>query len=280
MTPLEKFTVAQRELDSILKNEDGTFRAGAEGAAAYAGAMRHLVDEEIRADAASKRATDGLHGFWLELQQGEASGKFAFSFASTMFKDFEDGIAKTVLATRNQHYELRRMWENYFKGLEEMALKFALSKSFASLAKLGTPSAGGGTAGGIAGLLAKLFSAFGGGGAGGGAAPPAAAGGFGGMAGDIPLMAEGGDVTPGSSFISGEAGAERVDLTRGGAHITPLGGAGGSTVHNYDLRGAVVTDELLRKAEGAQMMRASEERSVARSVSMQNEIAKRSRPTR
>jgi hypothetical protein len=96
-------------------------------------------------------------------------------------------------------------------------------------------------------------------------------------------MAEGGDATPGSSFISGEAGMERVDLTRsGGARITPLGGSmgGGDTHNNYDLRGAVVTDDLLRKAEGAQMMRASEERSVARAVRMQSEIAKRSRPGR
>ena len=140
MTPAQKFTVAQRELDSILKNADGTFRAGAEGAAAYAGAMRHITEEEEKAEAASRKAGEGLHAFWLELQQGEASGKFAFSFTSTMFKDFEDGIAKTILATRNQHAELRRMWEGYFKGLEEMALKFALSKSFASLANLGSPA--------------------------------------------------------------------------------------------------------------------------------------------
>jgi hypothetical protein len=285
MTPLQKFTVAQRELDLILKNQDGTFRAGAEGAAAYAGAMRHLVDEEIRAGEASKKATDGLHAFWLELQQGEKNGKFAFDLGSTMFRDIEDGIAKTILATRNQHAELRRMWENYFKGLEEMAIKFALSKSFASLANLGSPAgangqSGASSAGGIAGLLAKLFGAFGlggGGGAGGGAATASAA------PGDIPLFAEGGDATPGSSFISGEAGMERVDLTRGGgARITPLGGSmGGSetNIHN-DFRGTVMTDDLMRRAEALQAMRISEERSVARAVSMQSEIAKRSRPGR
>ena len=182
LTPVQRFTVAQRELDLILKNTDGTFRSGAEGAAAYAGAMRHLVEEEEKALGSSLKARDGLHAFWLELQQGEASGKFALSFTSTMFKDFEDGIAKTILATRNQHAELRRMWESYFKGLEEMAIKFALSKSFASVADLGSPSAGSGTgaaAGGIAGLLAKLFSASafgGGGGAAGNAATTAAAG--------------------------------------------------------------------------------------------------------
>lgn len=337
MTPVQKFTLAQQELDLILKNADGTFRAGAEGAAAYAGAMRHLVDEEIRADAASKKATDGLHGFWLELQQGEKSGKFAFDLGTTMFKDFEDGIAKTILATRSQHAELRRMWEGYFKGLEEMALKFALSKSFASLANLIAPNASGGgsssAGGGIAGLLGKIFgmggktpgtttnagidqatvanttattanttavnaltSAMqqqsGGGGGGGGLAGMLGGGGGdagsavadvgGGLGGAIEGFAEGGDATPGSSFISGEAGAERVDLTRGGgARITPLGSkTGGDTVHNYDMRGAVVTEELLRKAEAAQMMQQSEQRATARAVSMSQEISKRSRPGR
>jgi hypothetical protein len=281
MTPAQKFTVAQRELDSILKNADGIFRAGAEGAAAYAGAMRHITEEEQKAEAASRKAGEGLHAFWLELQQGEASGKFAFSFTSTMFKDFEDGISKTILATRSQHAELRRMWEGYFKGLEEMALKFALSKSFASLANLGSPAgaASGGGVSGIAGLLAKLFGM--GGGAGGGGGVTTAAAGAGG--GDIPLFAEGGDATPGSSFISGEAGAERVDLTRGGgARITPLGSkSGGGETHNYyDQRGSILTDDVLRRAEAAQMMQQSEQRSTARAVSMSQEIAKRSRPAR
>jgi len=198
-----------------------------------------------------------------------------------MFKDFEDGISKTILATRSQHAELRRMWEGYFKGLEEMALKFALSKSFASLANLGSPAgaASGGGVSGIAGLLAKLFGM--GGGAGGGGGVTTAAAGAGG--GDIPLFAEGGDATPGSSFISGEAGAERVDLTRGGgARITPLGSkSGGGETHNYyDQRGSILTDDVLRRAEAAQMMQQSEQRSTARAVSMSQEIAKRSRPAR
>jgi hypothetical protein len=53
------------------------------------------------------------------------------------------------------------------------------------------------------------------------------------------MLAEGGDVSPGGSFISGEAGAERVDMSaRGGAHITPLGfSTKGGEVHNhYDMR--------------------------------------------
>jgi hypothetical protein len=245
----------------------------------------HKMQEELmKLLERSSSASDGLKAFFLQLQiNGAENGKFAFSFASTMFKDFEDGIAKTILATRNQHAELRRMWESYFKGLEEMAIKFALSKSFASLANLGAAgvNAGSGTgaAGGIAGLLAKLFRSFGGGG--GNAATTAAAGAGGGVGGFAGFFAEGGDVTPGASFISGEAGAERIDLSGGGAHVTPLAAkSGGDTHYHFDQRGAVVTEDLVRKGEMAAAMRSTGEQSVARAVAMNNEIAKRSRPTR
>jgi hypothetical protein len=312
LTPVEKFTIAQKELDSILRNVDGTFKAGAEGAAAYAGAMRHLTEEEEKAQAASRKAADGLHAFYLELQHGgDQNGQFTFNLLNTAFKDVEDGIAKTILATRNEHEQLKRMWEGYFKSLEEMALKFAMTKSLSSLVNLipGVGGAGSGTgagsgaggagaaAGGFAGFLTQLFGAFGIGAAAAGNAGNAmfdAAGGGGGILGggapiasaalpdSIPFMAEGGDAAPGSSFISGEAGAEEVNLdSRGGAHVTPLGmKSGGDTNHYYDMRNSVVTDDLLRKADAARMMHATSEQSVARAVSMSTEIAKRSRPTR
>jgi hypothetical protein len=251
----------------------------------------HKMQEELlklleRSDSAS----DGMRAFFLQLQiDGAENGKFAFSFLTKAFSDVEDGIAKTILATRNEHEQLKRMWEGYFKSLEEMALKFAMTKSLSSLINLipgvgnGSGSGAGGaasSAGGIAGLLAKLFSQGSGGAAGGGATAAAAGGGdVGGFAG---MFAEGGDVSPGSSFISGEAGAEEVNLdARGGAHVTPLGAkGGGETNHYYDMRNSVVTDDLLRKADAARMMHASGEQSVARAVTMQAEIAKRSRPTR
>jgi len=242
--------------------------------------VHKLQEEMMKLLERSASAKDGLKAFWLELQiNGAENGKFAFSFASTMFKDFEDGIARTILATRNQHHELRRMWEGYFKGLEEMALKFALSKSFASLANLGSPagSAGSGLSG-IAGLLAKLFG-MGGAASGGGAT---AAAGAGGRADVLLGFSGGGDATPGSSFISGEAGLERVDLTRsGGARITPLGtkGSGETNIHN-DFRGTVMSDDLMRRAEAMQAIRASSEQSVARAVSMGHFFSNRRRQTR
>lgn len=318
MTPVEKFNLAQRELDLILRNADGTFRAGAEGAAAYAGAMRHLVEEEEKHQAASRSATDGLHAFWLEMQHGaEANGAFAFRLSTTFFKDFEDGMAKNILATARQHHEMKVMWQNYFRGLEEMALKFSLNKSMTGILgqlaktplgqKIGgmlghagagkdaatvanttatvantaainaltaksTIASGGGGAGGLLGLIPGL-------GGGGGAGAGVGGGDVGGFSG---FFAEGGDPTPGSSFVSGEAGLERVDLTRGGgAHVTPLSTKSSGEVHNhYHMEGSIVTDDLLRKAEGAQMMRASEQRAVATTMSMQSELGKRSRPSR
>jgi hypothetical protein len=110
---------------------------------------------------------------------------------------------------------------------------------------------------------------------------------FGGGAGDaadagapIPFFAEGGDATPGSSFISGEAGAEKVDLDRsGGAHVTPLGVAagGGDTHQYYDLRGAVVTDDLMRRGEAASLVHASQRQMMSAMPAMQREINLRKR---
>jgi hypothetical protein len=226
----------------------------------------------------------------------DQNGQFTFKLLNTAFNDFEDGIAKTILATANEHNQLKRMWEGYFKSLEEMALKYAMTKSLSSLINLipgvgngsgsgsGSGSGAGATAGGIAGLLAKLFGSMGGGGGAGAGADAGASTGWmgGGSPSILNAFAEGGDAAPGSSFISGEAGAEEVNLdARGGAHITPLAPkGGGDTNHYYDMRNSVVTDDLLRKADAARMMHEVGEQSVARSVSMQTEIAKRSRPSR
>jgi hypothetical protein len=127
-------------------------------------------------------------------------------------------------------------------------------------------SAAGGIGGGAGGEGSSFF--------GGGAGEAADAG------APIPFFAEGGDATPGSSFISGEAGAERVDLDRsGGAHVMPLGVAakGGDTNHFYDQRGAVVTDDLVRRAEAASMVHASQRQMMASMPAMQREINLRKR---
>jgi hypothetical protein len=101
------------------------------------------------------------------------------------------------------------------------------------------------------------------------------------LGGVLPAFASGGDATPGSSFISGEAGAEEVNLDgRGGAHITPLGvagGGGGDTHHHYDMRGSIVTDDVMRRSEAAASIRASEGRMRSAMPTMQREISLRKR---
>jgi hypothetical protein len=214
--------------------------------------------------------------------------------------------------------ELKAMWEHYFAELTEMAIKNAMTKGMASLigavrpaptqpagipgladgpplvgGKIADAAGGGGlTAAGtslqaaaaqLTAAAAALRASAGGGGGGLGGLIPGAGGGAGGGGlvggdGDIGWFAEGGDTSPGSSFISGESGAERVDMDkRGGAHITPLGFStkSGGDVHYYDQRGSVVTDDLVRKADAARAMSASENRSVARAVSMSQDIARR-----
>jgi hypothetical protein len=94
-------------------------------------------------------------------------------------------------------------------------------------------------------------------------------------------FANGGDATPGSRFISGESGAEEVDLDgRGGAHITPASGAtagGGDSHHYYDMRGAVVTDDLMTKAQAAASFRASEGRMMGAIPTLAREMSLRQR---
>jgi len=218
--------------------------------------------------------------------------------------------------------ELESMWERFFGGLMEKAVSHGLDKLVAGIPGLGPkaqPAGIPGLAGGpplvggqiaqssnvtaltantqaLIALTAKI-SAGGGGlgvlglGSGAGAGAAAAAPDISDLpsftnaasAMSFPMMAEGGFASPGSTFISGEAGAEEVTLgTDGGARITPLGvKTGGDTTHYYDMRGAVVTDDLIRKADAAQMMSATEQRSVARAVSMSQDIARRGgTPTR
>lgn len=232
-----------------------------------------------------------------------------------------DSLVKILETHKDQHakliHELRQMWEGYFAGLAKMAIQHGLQKllqpiadSFAKKPDDGSYASGSqsGAKDQMAAGPGMLFSALGKGKGNaaltanttalgsntqalialtakmtasqlGGAASSAGA-----NAADTPgMMAEGGDVSPGGSFISGESGAERVDLERGGAHVTPLGvsvGGGGDTHNHYDMRGAVVTDDLMRKADAAAAMARSETRAVARAVNQTQEIAKRSRPSR
>lgn len=82
-------------------------------------------------------------------------------------------------------------------------------------------------------------------------------------------------VSGGMSYLVGEQGPELFTPGSSGG-ITPNSRLGGGVVnHNYDTRGAVVTDDLVRKAELVSGMRFTESRSVARSVAASAQLAAR-----
>lgn len=246
-------------------------------------------------------------------------GQMTKGFESTV----ADSFVKIMETHKNQHaklmHELRQMWQNFFAGLAKMAIEHGMQKLLQPVAGLADKlfpkaAASGASASSGASLTsagtslhtaasllmqaaAALRASAGGGGltipsgvgegAGAGAGADAAGSSLGdvSMSGPIAFAAEGGDFSPGGSFVSGEAGAERVDLDKsGGAHVTPLGftmKSGGDThITNNDFRGAVVTDDLLRKADAARMQAVSEERAVSRAVAMTQELGKRQRPAR
>jgi len=115
-----------------------------------------------------------------------------------------------------------------------------------------------------------------------------AAAGAGGAAGDSgagPLasfagfFAGGGDVMPGQNFIAGEAGPELIRAGSLGANVTPNSKLGGSSIYN-DFRGTVMTDDLMRRAEGMAAIQHSERRMMAAIPTLQREIQLRNRANR
>jgi hypothetical protein len=239
----------------------------------------------------------GVKAFAIQLQIAAAeNGKFAYDILTASTKGAEEDVSKSLFAIleeqRGGHlkliHDLEALWSGYFKNLATMGMKHGMDQLMGPLAKAFT-GGGKGLAGGamkdvalnqnthaLMALTARMgFSGAPGAGGGAGGGFPAAPSFM-----SAPFMAEGGDATPGSSFISGESGAERVDLgASGGARITPLesSAAGGDTYHNYDMRGSVVTEDLMRRSEAAHAIHASESRMLSAMPAMQREISLRKR---
>ena len=95
-------------------------------------------------------------------------------------------------------------------------------------------------------------------------------GGFGGF---LTGKAGGGYVGAGNPYMVGERGPELFIPNTSGM-IVPNGAGGGGVVNQY-FDGCVVTDDLLRKADGARMMAATEKRAIAGAVSATNERYRR-----
>jgi hypothetical protein len=144
----------------------------------------------------------------------------------------------------------------FLRGLIDMFVEDVFIRPFAEALQNQKGSGGGG------GLFSSLFSSLLGGG---GASPQGSlAGSVAATIGDpqfAGLFAEGGTIPSGSWGIVGEAGAEAIRATGAGIEVMPnsalrSAGGGGGTPIIFDMRGAVMTEDLLRQAnaQAAQIM--------------------------
>ena len=229
-----------------------------------------------------------------------------------------DSLVKILETHAGQHqkliHQLRQMWESFFAGLAKMAIQRGLQGLLAPIAgaiakkpqsAAGTVDLGAGSAEQFAKGPGALFSGLGKAGGAGVAALPAnttaitanttalgantaALGTKAGTSaipipGATPGNAAGTDSWSGGSTWVGEQGPEVVNLPRG-SQVIPndalqANSGGDSYVHN-DFRGAVVTDDLMRKSDAVKMSQLSEDRAYSRAVTASKEIALRSRPSR
>lgn len=229
-----------------------------------------------------------------------------------------DSLVKILETHAGQHqkliHQLRQMWESFFAGLAKMAIQRGLQGLLAPIAgaiakkpqsAAGTVDLGAGSAEQFAKGPGALFSGLGKAGGAGVAALPAnttaitanttalgantAALGTKAGTSAIPILgampgnAAGTDSWSGGSTWVGEQGPEVVNLPRG-SQVIPndalqANSGGDSYVHN-DFRGAVVTDDLMRKSDAVKMSQLSEDRAYSRAVTASKEIALRSRPSR
>lgn len=316
LTPLDKYNLGVQELNELSSKGliDDTARAAALQALndEYVKSANH-IDELQQAMQKllehSDSAAAGLQAFFKQVQiTGEETGKAVFDGLNAAEKGAESSIAQSVIALQKGHRsaarELLQIWQQYFASLEETLLKAGMDKIFARLVSAISgpkPGAGGDVSGAIqstASHAAQLPQAVAGGtlqtagvqlqlaatrliaaasalqasGAGSATGGAAGAGAFAGF------FAEGGDISPGMHFVAGEAGAEDISLGPSGAHVTPLGGRGAGDNHQYfDMRGAVVTDDLMRRAEAQHAIALSERRMMGAIPAMQREINLRKR---
>jgi hypothetical protein len=273
--------------------------------------MQAITEEEDKILVKTGAIDAGIKAWADDLQRVKSAAEITLESLGQATKGFEDTATKSLMApleaqkTRQSQLinDLRKMWSSYFASLAQMGIKQGLSQLMAPVGKAISGSFGGALGGakpaGATGagtltaagtsllhagteLLSAAMALR-------ASASAASAGGSGGGIGaaldnpelPIPFFAAGGDATPGSSFISGEAGAEQVDLDRaGGAHITPLGfsekSGGGGGVYN-DFSHTVMTDDLMRRAEALAAISHSESRMMQAIPAMQREINQRKR---
>jgi hypothetical protein len=231
-------------------------------------------------------------------------------FEDNAVKSLENILERQGGGNQKLIKELRTMWAGYFNSLAEMALKHQLDVGIkAGTSKLAEKVPGlknifgggkdaavtsnttalGTNTEALIGLSARLSAGGTSGLPGGGGIPGFGGGGTsdggGGDIGDLtdsgsyglPGNAGGTDDWSGGPTWVGEQGPEVLNLPRG-SQITSNDAAtrrGDTHFHNYDMRGAVVTDDLLRKAEGANMMAASKKQAVNEAIAHVSELRRR-----
>ena len=254
----------------------------------------------------------GIKAWADDLQRVQSMGEFVFDTLSQATKGFEDDAAKSLLdmleVQKGGHdkmiKQLRTMWSGFFNGLAEKGLKFGMQQLLAPIgnkiggsigrAVSGTAKSAGGaaslTAAGTAlqSAATQLMSAAvalrssasmgSGGTAGGGVLGDLTDSGAG--SADVGENAAGTSDWAGGRTWVGEQGPEILDLPRG-SQITSnddaMKGSGGD-IHNhyYDQRGAVVTDELMRKGDAVRLMARTKMAAVGEAIANMSEIKRRS----
>ena len=300
-TPLQKYQTGL----AVLKELEKEGRINAEQFAAAQQLLGERTDEaQLRLQemerelekllSRSNSAAAGMHAFYLELQLDAAqNGKFAFDVLTQALHGFNDEVAKAITTGKAS-------WKDYFRSLDEMALKFFLTKSENGLLQgLGGTGVGKSALGMLdrvlnPGLFANLnpqtFTSN-------GALPATTPGGglvsllasLGSLQSGLPdfmnlppsafasfpMFASGTDSAPGGFAWVGEQGPELMNVPAG-ASITPSASVrGGGDSHYYDMRGAVVTEDLMRKADFARAMARARPGIIGEAVANFNEVQRR-----
>ena len=217
------------------------------------------------------------HGLDKLLQPaGSALGK-AFHIAPQAAKD----AAGTVDLGKGSAEQFAKGPGAMFSGLGKGGVKDSAETANTTATTLNTTAtnaltakmgmSGGGGGGGLLGGLIPIPGASGGGGA-------SAAADF-----NLAGLAMGTDDWAGGSTWVGEQGPEKLNLPRGSQVIpndVAMRSGGGDTHITNDFRGAVVTDDLMRKSDAVKMSKGAEDRAYSRAVTATKENGLRSRSSR
>jgi hypothetical protein len=318
-TPLQKYQTGLAVLKELLDQgrlSTDQFKAAEQQLAEQTGKNVDELQKKLETFLKhSQSAADGARAFFTQLEiDSSQNGKMAFELLNSGLKGFEDELTKAVFEGKAKWKDLfRSMSEEAFKftlqkdiaGLFHAISGTGIGKSLSGLfPQQGTSAGSGASLAAAAGTLqsgsttlmaaattlqaaALSLQAHGAegdisGAAGEGDISGAAGGGFDEsfVSSDAPGFASGTDSAPGGLAWVGEQGPELMNLP-GGTSVTPSSSlrSGGDT-HYYDMRGSVVTDDLLRKADFARAMRAARPGIIGEAVANFSEIQKRTAGSR